>query len=74
MDVFFVMRLDGVLALPLAGTGQQAHHCHYSGENSESYSCIRLLLQHKGNVFLWPTKRSANCKLENGDIQCSDIT
>lgn len=58
----------------LAGTGQQAHYCHYSGENSESYFCIKLLLQHKGCVFLRPTKRSANYELGNSDIQCSDIT
>lgn len=51
MDVFFVMCLDGVLALPLAGTGQQAHHYHYSGENSERvthvsnyFSSIRAVL------------------------------
>lgn len=34
----------------------------------------KLLLQCTGCDFLWPTKRSANCELGNGDNQCSDIT
>lgn len=34
----------------------------------------KLLLQCRDCDFLWPTKRSANCELGNGDIQCSDIT
>lgn len=40
----------------LAGTGQQAHHCHSSGENSERCSCIKLLLQLRAAFSSGPQK------------------